>query len=125
MSCNNKSMVKINHQGNQWNEWITGVLVFICSPSFLPFDKALRNSILLHCIQKSHDNAKEKTRMFDIRRFCLVFMQVGLPRLSTYVRHTLFTTVHKPGACKLQPTYVVLLTYVFSALQSDFSEFER
>ena len=51
--------------------------------------------------KKNHENASGKTRMFDIRRFCLVFMQVGLRRRSTYVGHTLFDRTSKPGACKL------------------------
>ena len=68
------------------------------------FSHSIKHYVTQFCCissKKNHENASGKTRMFDIRRFCLVFMQVGLRRRSTYVGHTLFDRTSKPGACKL------------------------
>ena len=108
-----------------YDQWIPDVRFLFCVQSFLPFDKALRNSILLHFIQKNRRSAKPKTRMFDIRCFGFAFLQFTLRHQSTYVWHTLFTNIHKAAARKLHVTYVVLLTYVFSALQSEVSKFQK
>ena len=100
----------------------------VSSFAFDRFSHSIKHYVSQFCCilsKKNRYNAKPKTRMSDIRSFGFALLQFALRHQRTYVSHTLFTTIHKPGARKLQWTYVVLWTYVFSALQSEVSKFPK